>query len=261
MSPLYDALAGQLIGYLPAVARLAAMAGAAPVFSAGTVPPAVRAALVMAVGVATCGLVPLAAPPPDLGTEGYLLILLGEVLFGLALGLGARLLLEAFSFAGQVLDLQIGLQAGALFDPTSQQQTTPLGHLYGLFGTVLFLELGGHHWLLSGVFDSFRQVPPGQLVLGKGVLELATGLGTSIFQLAVQITAPITLTLFLADIVFGIIARMVPQMNAFLVEMPAKIGLGLLAMAACAPLLFQVGTALLEDLRTYLQAMVRIAGG
>ncbi|HEY3397648.1 MAG TPA: flagellar biosynthetic protein FliR [Armatimonadota bacterium] len=259
--PLPPLLLAQLLPYLPATARVAGLIAAAPVFSSGLIPAPVRVSLALAFALALGGLAPPLAAGGALPGGVYLGMLLAEVAVGLALGLAARLLMESLTFAGQMLELQIGLHAGALFDPASGQQTSQLGQLYQLAGMLLFLELGGHHWLLHAVAASFQAAPPGQIAISPNLLPLIAGLGTCVFRLALQVAAPIAFVLFLVDLAFGVIGRTVPQMNVFAVEIPAKLAVGLVAMIVCTPLLLGVMSSLLGDMRVVLEGMLRALSG
>ncbi len=258
---LSDWLASLAIQYLPAVARVAGMASVAPVFASALLPPLAKVGLVAGLSIATCAAAPPLQGDLAMGAVSYLGALLAEVVLGMAIGLGARLLLDALDFAGQVLDLQVGLRAGVFFDPASGRQTSPLGQVYSIVGTVLFLELNGHHWLLSGLAATFRYVTPGQISLGPHLWGIIVGLGASIFRLALQVGAPVMLTLFLVDLVFGVAARAIPQMNVFIVELPAKFLAGFVAMLLCAPLLLGVVASLIEDMNDYVLQLVHLAGG
>jgi flagellar biosynthesis protein FliR len=228
------------------------MASTAPVFGSALVPTSIRVLIVISVCVALC---PILSAPVSATLEpiGYVGLLLSEAVLGLSIGVGAKLLLEALSFAGQLLDIQIGLSAAAFYDPTVGGQSSLLGQLHSLVGTVLFLQLGGHHWLLQGLAGSFKRLPVAACSLPRPELAaLVVGLGTSVFHLALQIAAPVMLVLLMMDVVFALIGRVVPQMNVFLVEIPAKLLVGLAALMLCAPLLGGIVWSLIEEMNHYL---------
>ena len=60
------------------------------------------------------------------------------------------------------------------------------------------------------------------------LIALLTKLTGNVFVLALKIASPIMVTLFLTDVMMGIIARTVPQMNIFFVSLPLKIGMGMI---------------------------------
>ena len=139
-------------------------------------------------------------------------------------GAGARnaALLEALRFGGEVLDLQIGLRA-LVFDPASGAQSGILSTGYYLLTLLFFVTIDGHHWLLRGVAGSFAIVPVGGLCLDADLASIASDLGTSVLVLGLRVAGPVMAALLLADLALGLVARAVPQINVFLVGIPAKI--------------------------------------
>ena len=97
---------------------------------------------------------------------------------------------------------------------------------------LLFLLINGHHLLLEALVESFRIVPIGTGILSGELIELLTKLTGNVFVLALKIASPIMVTLFLTDVMMGIIARTVPQMNVFFVSLPLKIGMGMILVVS-----------------------------
>ena len=77
---------------------------------AQTVPVTVRLYLAVAIG-AVMGAQISHAPPLQFATVGlYMLAILRELAFGAIIGFGVGLLFETVRFAGDVLDVQVGLR-------------------------------------------------------------------------------------------------------------------------------------------------------
>jgi flagellar biosynthetic protein FliR len=60
---------------------------------------------------------------------------------------------------------------------------------------------------------------------------------TSIFSSALEVVAPAMLALLITDVAFGMVSRVVPQLNVFSVAFPLKVGVALLVVAASLPFL------------------------
>jgi flagellar biosynthetic protein FliR len=58
-----------------------------------------------------------------------------------------------------------------------------------------------------------------------------------LFVSAVEVAAPLILALLITDVAFGMVSRVVPQMNVFSVALPLKVGVSLLVVAASLPFL------------------------
>ena len=64
---------------------------------------------------------------------------------------------------------------------------------------------------------------------------MATSGLMSVMVIALQIVAPVLIAMLVADAAFGLVARAVPQMNVFVVGLPAKIFLAFVLIAATLP--------------------------
>ena len=58
---------------------------------------------------------------------------------------------------------------------------------------------------------------------------------SGIFAAAIQICAPVLLALVLTDAAFGVVSRVVPQLNVFAVGFPAKVTVGFVLVGASLP--------------------------
>jgi flagellar biosynthetic protein FliR len=93
------------------------------------------------------------------------------------------------------------------------------------------------------VLDSFSAIPVGRVSLGPEALLGVVALGSETFRLGVRLAAPIVAVLLVIEVGLGLLVRLIPQVNVFVLGFPLKtgIGLGLLA-AALAPFIPFLGT-------------------
>lgn len=234
MTDAMTALAAGFVGLLPAGLRVVGLVALAPGLSIQQASAQVRVLLALSLAVV---LAPAAGPgvtPSD--PLPFMGLCLAELAVGLALGFVAATLLEAMRLAGELLDLHIGLRAAELFDPATGVGAGLLGTACHLLAIVLLLALNGHHWLLRGLAASFGIVPVGTATLPLALAGLVDHLGATVFAMALRIAAPVMAALLLADLAFGLVARAVPQINVFLVGIPAKLALGLTVTALSVPL-------------------------
>ena len=257
MTGLIASLMTELVALLPAGLRVVGLAALAPGLSFQQAPMAVR--VVLAIGLGAI-IAPIAGGRHDLLDDPmrFMLLCVAELLLGMALGFAAGAVLEAMRFGGEVLDLQIGLRAGQLYDPTSGAHSGILSTAYYMTALLFFITIDGHHWLLRGAAASFSIVPVGGMGIGGDPGALVSELGTTLLLMGLRVAAPIMGALLLADLTLGIVARAVPQINVFLVGIPAKIALALLVAATAAPFLManieQVSRLMARYLETTLRA-------
>jgi flagellar biosynthesis protein FliR len=224
----------QVAGFLLVLARLAPLFILAPMFSSKMLPPRVRG--IAAVGLAI-GMTPVALRNNKLplGTADLSVLLLKELLIGLAFAFAVGAFVSALTVAGSYLDNSIGFSFGSLIDPITGQQGTVLAQVYGLVGVMVFIAIGGDSWAIEGIAKTYSLVPIGVLpdmrALVAGALHAFVGLSVA----AIELAAPVLLALLITDAAFGMLARTVPQMNVFAVGFPAKVLVGLLILAASLP--------------------------
>jgi flagellar biosynthesis protein FliR len=57
----------------------------------------------------------------------------------------------------------------------------------------------------------------------------------NVFTDALEVAAPVLVALLITDVAFGVVSRVVPQLNVFAVGFPVKVAVTLLAVAASLP--------------------------
>lgn len=229
MLPLTDLLV------FPAFLVLARVAGAIMVFPVLSDPNLnVRARLLVAVGL-TLAMFPLLQPvlPALPSTFGALtLLVFGEVLMGVILGLSVRWLMAAFSLAGELIAFMAGFQAANLFDPQSGSNTTAPAVFLTLCAGVMLLALNLHHEFFRAVLASYTMFPPGELPGMGPLLDALTGTIAQVMALGLQLAAPVIVTGVLANALFGILNRLVPQIQMFFITVPITLTLSMLILAS-----------------------------
>lgn len=170
----------------------------------------------------------------------YIALVIMEFLVGLIIGYISFLIFAAIQMAGSLLDTQVGFGIVSVLDPQSGTQMPLLGTFKYVLAILLFLGTNGHHVILAALSESFRRVPVGTAVVQDGFYAYIIKVFSTSFAFAFKIALPVLVTLFLVDVAFGIMARTVPQMNVFMVGMPAKIIVGLFILALALPVYITV---------------------
>jgi flagellar biosynthesis protein FliR len=226
----------QLAGFFLVLARISPLFLLAPLFSSKQVPGRVRT--VLAVGLAI-GLTPIVVGDQKITTDAwaYAGLIVKELLVGGAFSFTLCALFAAVGVAGTFLDYFMGLSYGSLVDPVSGNNTTVISQLYSLIGVMIFMVIGGPEWVLAGFDRTFDIVSltetPSISTLVAGANQAFVG----IFAAALQICGPILLAMILTDAAFGVVSRVVPQLNVFGVGFPIKLILGVLLIGLTLPYL------------------------
>ena len=239
----------KVTGFFLVLARVSPLFVLAPLFSSKMVPARVKG--IVAVGL-SIGLPPLAVhgqhiPTDPMAVAGLLVV---QVLVGLAFAFAVGMVLTAIEAAGAITDMVAGFSYGSVLDPVNGNQGGTMTNLYSLVGLAMFIAIGGDAWTLRGLQKTFDLVP---LTKAPQIASLTSGVEqafATIFVSAVEVCAPVILALLITDVAFGMIAKVVPQMNIFGVGFPMKVGVAMLVVAASLPFLGsfmsdQVSTAVL----------------
>jgi flagellar biosynthetic protein FliR len=224
----------QTAGFILVLARITPLFIVAPLFSSRQIPARVRTVVACALAV---GLTPIALHGQQIPNDVLALfgLVLKELLVGLAFALSLALLFAAVSSAGALLDMLVGFSFGAIVDPLTGNQSAVLTQVYGLVALAVFVAIDGTSWVVGGLARTFDLVPltaaPDIRTLAGGTVEAFT----TIFSSALQVAAPVLLALVITDVAFGVVTRVVPQLNVFAVGFPVKVVVGLLVVAASLP--------------------------
>ena len=245
--------ASELVGFILVLARIAPLFMFAPLFSSRLIPLRVRGVIAVALAI---GLAPLAlrgqAAPTDAVTIAELVV--KELLVGLTFAFAVGMLLTALQAAGGFLDTLIGFSFGATVDPLTGNQGTTMAQLYNLLGVMVFIAINGDQIVIRGFAETFELVGLLEMPALGAMIDGAIEAFVEIFASALQVCAPVVLALVLTDAAFGLITRVVPQLNVFSVGLPAKVLVGFVVTGASLP--FVAGYVGDE-----LEASVRVALG
>jgi type III secretion protein T len=259
-SPLTAEALWQLIApLLLAAPRILAAVTIAPLFPMGLFPALLRNSVAIALAM---GIYPhmAASLPAALDGVGWLVLIAKEVFIGILIGFAVGTLVWVFESVGAMIDFQVGLSNSTLFDPFGGHDAGPTAGLMARLAIVLFIAAGGLHVLTTLLYESFRLWPVASFypTLSSRLTDLGTESIGSIAQLIVRVAVPAVLLLVLIDLAFGLIGRVVPQLNVFFFTMPIKGTLAALMIALYLSWLVDVVADHVESLSGWLQRLVPV---
>jgi flagellar biosynthetic protein FliR len=223
----------QVAGFFLVLARVSPLFLLAPLFSSKMVPGRARGVIAVAL---TVGILPVVQHGRiDLSILGFGGLILKELLVGLAFAYALSALFAAMQAAGALLDTLIGFSFGAMVDPVTGTQSTVLSQMYALFGVAIFITLGGDGWVVKGLARTYEAIPLSEAPAIGSMVEGAQMAFSGIFVAAFMIGAPVLIALIIVDAAFGVVSRVVPQLNIFAVGFPAKMIVGLILIGASLP--------------------------
>jgi flagellar biosynthetic protein FliR len=168
--------------------------------------------------------------------SGILGTIATEVIFALVLGYTAKLAFEAIHFGGNLVGNFMGFGIASTYDPNMQSQTQVVAEIQAAIGFLLFLALDGHHLMIRAALESYRIIGLGginggisSIINGVAVQKMA-GMTGDVIRLGIEISAPIAIVLFALNVVFGILAKAMPQLNILILSVTISAFVGLVMM-------------------------------
>jgi flagellar biosynthetic protein FliR len=155
-----------------------------------------------------------------------------ELLVGAGIGWSASLVIAGARQAGEIVGMQCGFSAAALFDPDAGDDLTALGHLYGLIALGVFLALDGPLVLVRNLVESYQVIPPGGAALTEDAARFAFERVGETLLLALRLAAPAAVALALAGLALGLLGKAAPSLQLMALAMPARAALGVVLVIA-----------------------------
>lgn len=225
-----------IAGLLWPLARILGLIAAAPLFGNAGVPMRVKLLLGVMLGLVIAPIVP-AVPAADPTSWAGLLILVKEMIIGVAMGFAMRIVFAAIEYAGEVASQTMGLGFAMFFDPTTRGRSSAVSQFVALVATMAFLAVNGHLVLIEVLAESFITMPITETPFStNAALELVRW-GGRIFSAGLQLSLPIVAALLITQVALGILTRAAPQLNIFGIGFPITLGVGLLTLSLVLPYL------------------------
>lgn len=189
-------------------------------------------------------------------------VVLIEAVVGLLIGAGAYLCNMIISFAGQIVDTEMGFSMATLMDPTSMQQLSLTSLVYKYTFTLLFIITGMYRYLVEAICDTFSLIQVGGANINlervyNGFLSL---MGNFII-IGFRIALPVFCTILLLNGIMGIMAKVSPQMNMFAVGLQLKVLTGLGVLFITVALLPNAADFVFSQMKVMIVTFIKAVGG
>jgi len=212
--------------YLYPFARISGLLMVMPLIGTRMVSQRIRLLLAVAI---TLVLVPVLPPFPhaDAVSVASLVIVLQQLLIGIALGFVIELVTQVFVIAGQLIAMQTGLGIATTVDPSQGASVVVISQWLLFMVSLVFLSLNGHLVMIEILADSFRTLPVGFEGLGPEAFGLIVSWSGWMFAAALVISLPALTALLIVNLAFGVMTRAAPQLNIFALGFPVTMIVGL----------------------------------
>ncbi len=246
-----------IIHLLWPLTRVLGVMATAPILSDRSIPA--RAKLGLGI-VLTLIIMPTLPPVPqfDIFSLKGLLILVQQMIIGLAMGFSIRLVFAAVGMAGQMIGMSMGLGFAVFFDPMTQSQNTAISQFLTMLLMLIFLSLDGHLMMVRALADSFVTMPIAMEGNSISPMKIAMW-GQTIFTTGLLLSLPAVAALLITNMALGILTRTAPQLNLFGIGFPVTLSIGFLVLALALQGMLMPMKGMVQDSLQYMQEIVQPA--
>lgn len=195
------------------------------------VPPTTRLLFAMGISFILTPVLATHLPPIPSDTGAFLALLVSEAFIGLFIGTIMRLLVTALDTAGTIVSAQSSLSSATMFNPQTTATAPILSAVYSSLGVTLIFATDMDHQMLAAVVNSYNAFPATGAFPDIGsVSETVVKTATLAFKIGAQLAIPFLIVGTLVQVGFGLLGRLMPQVQVFFLAMPVQIFLSLLIM-------------------------------
>lgn len=217
-----------VVAFLLLFIRFSALFATVPIFSHTSIPMSVKSALAFFFTV-----VFYASMPPlaiEISVVSLFIAILGEILFGMVVGLILLLAYNTITFAGGQISFVMGFTLASAIDPQSGVSMPIISQFLSLIALMVLFSLDMHHWILLFVDTSLSKIPLGGFMMAPSLFEYLLESASRMFLVGFMIAFPIIALSWLSDVIFGMLMKTMPQFNLLVIGFPIKIAISLIVL-------------------------------
>jgi flagellar biosynthetic protein FliR len=228
---LDQALTGHVFAFVMVFSRIGTAMMLMPGIGEGFVP--VRSRLMLAFAMTFLVTEPMLSrlPPPPDSVSGLLHSISYEIVIGLFFGTLLRLLMSTLETTGMVIGLQSGLSNATIYNPALAAQSPLPSAFLSIVGVTMIFVTGLDHLLLRSLMALYDVFPANGEIMPGDMTQLVIQSMSKSFTMGIELAMPFFIIGLLMYISLGIMQKLMPQVQLFLVMLPVQIWGGLTLMA------------------------------
>ncbi len=227
---LQNFMAQGVFAFMVTFVRIGAAITIMPGIGDSYVPQNIRLYIALGISLMLMPLVSPFLPSPMPDTAGLLVLLGAEFIIGIFIGTVARIFMLALDTAGMIISMQSGLGNAQVFNPSMATQGSLVGVLMSVTGVVLLLVTNLHHLLIYGLLGSYEVFPVGSVPSSGDMADMISKAIAGSFMVGLQISAPFIVLSLMLYIGMGVLSRLMPQVQVFMLSLPLQITLSLITL-------------------------------
>ncbi|EAI6695743.1 flagellar type III secretion system protein FliR [Campylobacter upsaliensis] len=233
-------------------ARLSGLIVFFPFFSHNSIPMVVKTTIVFFL---TMFLYPLAKIEVLHLDSFFILQLLSEVLFGMIAGLIIQFVFVIVMMAGEQIAFTMGFTMVSVLDPSSGINMPVTSQILNLLALLFFLAFDGHHLMLLFLSQSLTYINLGGFYPSENFMQYLNSGMLSVFVIGFTMAFPILAISLLADVIFGILMKTMPQFNLLVIGYPIKIALAFVVLIAILLIMMEYFKELIVEVFSNMQTL------
>lgn len=242
--------------YLLVLVRMSSFVMTAPFLSYASLPVKVKLAISFVLTLVVIQVIPI-IQLDYVGVIGYSTLIVKEACVGAAIGFMANVCLYIVNFAGQLMDMEIGLSMVNLFDPQTHIQGTVSGAFYTYMVMLIMIVSNMHYYLIRAIVDSFRYFNVGEAVFSRSITDVMTDFMPNYMIIGFRIILPVFGCMLLINVVLGVLAKAAPQMNMFVIGLQLKVLIGILILAIMVEMIPTISDFIFGQMKEVISAMMK----
>lgn len=240
-------LVAQLGAFLIIFCRVGSAIMVLPGFGDAYVTPRIRLLFALMFSVLLTPLLMGRIPAAPAAPLALTVVIIGEVIVGLFMGLIARTVLSALHVTGSIIASQSSLAVAAMFDPASGQQSPVVSNMLSLAAVTLFFTLNMHHLVLAALVQSYDVFTPGDFPSMQDMNVLHLRMMADAFALGVALAGPHIVFSLLFYLAGGLMTRLMPNFQVFFVMMSPQIVIAFFLLMALSSTILGVYSHFMEE--------------
>ncbi len=244
--------------FLLVLVRIASFVMVAPFFSFPNVPNRVKIGFSLFVAILV-----MAVIGPEEGASyesviGYAVMVIREVMVGLMIGYCGNICNYIIIFAGNIMDMDMGLSMAQEFNSAMGTEVTITGNLYYYAVSLLLITSGMYQYIIRAVIDSFQLIPLGAAVFQwDSLFTTMVTFATDLFVISFRICLPVFGCIMILNCILGVMSKVAPQMNMFSVGIQIKILVGFGVLFLTLFLLPDIANFIFKEMRNMILSVVK----
>ncbi len=253
-----DLLVPHLFAVLLIFCRVGAGLMVLPGVGESYVSPTIRLMLALSFSVMLTPLMQGNMPTIPDSPATLFVLMMGEILAGLTVGLLCRFIVSTMHIAGMVISFQTGLSMATQFDMTQATQGSLIGNMLTMNAVMMLFVLDLHLVMLRGLADSYSLFIPGGMPDSGDLAYYFANIVDDIFEMGVKLAAPAIVIAFVTNVAAGVLSRLMPSFQVFFIFLSPQILLGFfILLSVYATILLEFTGFFSEHLGAFLDGEVR----